>query len=81
MLAVLGDSLEELQLSSCGNIDDDGVKFLAHLPNLRHLVLYDLPEVRSKENCAQYLQTALPNCKIDFPYAQASEIKSHDVKK
>jgi len=76
MLLAVKDSLENLQLSSCGNIDDDGVKSLSHLSNLQHLLLYDLPEVRSKENCVQFLQSALPKCSIDFLYAQASENKS-----
>lgn len=76
MLAAVRDSLEELQLSSCGDIDDSGVKTLACLSNLRHLVLYDLPEVRNKEACTEYLQSALPKCEIEFPYAKASEIQS-----
>lgn len=73
MLAAVKDSLESLQLSSCGDINDSGVKSLACLSNLRHLLLYDLPEVRSKEECTSFLQSALPQCEIDFPYARASE--------
>lgn len=75
MLAAVKDTLEELQLSSCGDIDDSGVKSLSHLSNLRHLLLYDLPEVRNKEECVQFLHSALPLCDVEFPYASASEIK------
>ena len=81
MLAAVKNSLEELQLSACGNVDDNGVMSLSHLSKLQHLTLYDLPEVKCKEKCTQFLQTALPNCSIDFPYAQASEIKSPKTKK
>ncbi|XP_057374532.1 ATP synthase subunit s, mitochondrial-like [Daphnia carinata] len=75
MLAAVKDSLEELQLSSCGDIDDSGVKSLSCLTNLGHLLLYDLPEVRNKEGCVQFLHSALPCCDIEFPYASASETK------
>lgn len=76
MLSVIKDSLEELQVSSCGDISDSGVKSLAKLTKLRHLLLYDLPEVKNKEGCIRVLETALPGCEIDFPYAQASEHKN-----
>jgi len=76
MLSAIKDSLEELQLSSCGDISDSGVKSLAKLTKLRHLLLYDLPEVKNKEGCIHVLETAVPGCKIDFPYAQASEHKN-----
>ena len=78
MLKYVKDSLEELQLSSCGNIDDQGVKSLTCLENLHHLMLYDLPEVRNKADCIGVLQAALPHCNIEFPYAQASELVGKD---
>ena len=76
MLAAVKDSLVELQLSSCGDISDSGIKSLSHLPNLRHLLLYDLPEVTNKEGCIEFLHSAIPKCDIEFPYASVSEIKS-----
>lgn len=78
MLSAVKDSLQELQLSSCGNISDNGVKSLVNLHNLRHLVLYDLPEVKDKVACENTLRAALPNCDVQFPYAQASELKKED---
>jgi len=73
MLAYVKNSLEELQLSSCGNIDDSHVQSLDCLSNLRHLLIYDLPEVRDREGCVAHLKTALPECDVQFPYAQAGE--------
>ena len=75
MLAVVKDSLVDLELSSCGNITDDGVKSLAALNKLQHLLLFDLPEVNGKDGCLHVLRSALPECNIEFPYAQASELK------
>lgn len=79
LLTLVKDSLLDLQLSSCGDISDSGVKSLAGLSNLRRLLIYDLPEVRDKEDCIRVLQEALPQCDVDFPYAKASELK--DLKK
>lgn len=76
MLAAVKDSLEELQLSSCGDINDKGVKSLSCLSNLHHLLLFDLPEVRNREDCLQFLHSALPRCDVEFPYANVSEIKN-----
>jgi len=66
MLAAVKNSLEELQLSGCGDIDDDGVKSLSCLSNLRQLLLFNLPEVKDKEGCTRFLQSALPNCSVEF---------------
>jgi H+-transporting ATP synthase F0 complex subunit s len=76
MLAAVKSSLEELQLSSCGDISDSGIKSLSCLSNLHHLLLYDLPEVTNKKDCIEFLHSALPKCDIEFPYARISEIKN-----
>ena len=73
MLVNVKDSLEQLQVSSCGDISDDGVKSLSSLTELHYLLLYDLPEVTNKEDCTSHLKKYLKKCKIDFPYAQAGE--------
>lgn len=77
MLSAVKDSLQHLQLSSCGDITDFGVKSLANLHNLRHLLLYDLPEVKDKADCEKTLRSALPNCDVQFPYTQASDQKQY----
>ena len=74
MLTAVKDTLEELQVSSCGDIDDWAIKKLSNLNNLRQLLLFDLPQVKDRQGCITHLQTALPKCKVDFPYAQASEM-------
>jgi H+-transporting ATP synthase F0 complex subunit s len=76
MLAAVKGSLEELQLSSCGDISDSAIKSLSCLSNLRHLLLYDLPEVTNREGCIEFLHSALPKCDIEFPYARVSELKT-----
>lgn len=72
MLESVKDTLEDLQVSSCGDIDDWAIKKIAHLVNLRHLLLFDLPLVKDRQSCITVLQSALPKCEIKFPYAQAS---------
>lgn len=42
---------------------------------LQTLLLYDLPEVTNKEEVSKDLQSELPHCDIQFPYAQAGEQK------
>ncbi|XP_068212012.1 ATP synthase subunit s, mitochondrial [Palaemon carinicauda] len=83
LLPLLKDSLQELQVSSCGNVTPDGLRHIKQLVNLEYLHLYDLPEIRDKEAMAQELQAALPNCAVVFPYAQPEDdpnVKQKDVK-
>lgn len=65
-LLILKDSLEELQVVSCGNVTDKGVKTLVNLKNLKNLVLRDLPAVENTDECAQHIKQALPKCEIDI---------------
>jgi hypothetical protein len=37
--------------------------------------MYDLPEVKNRDEVSQDLQSVLPNCDIKFPYALAEEQK------
>jgi len=67
------DNLKELQISSCGNLTSEGVFHISNLVNLEKLLLYDLPEVNNREECLTYLTHKLPQCQVEFPYAQASE--------
>ncbi|RXG66605.1 ATP synthase subunit s, mitochondrial [Armadillidium vulgare] len=79
-LHFLKKSLKELQVSSCGNVSRQGLNHLKVLKNLEHLLLYDLPQIVNKEEVIQDLQSALPECEISFPYAQASEISDNEIK-
>ncbi|KAK8376409.1 hypothetical protein O3P69_009805 [Scylla paramamosain] len=72
-LPLLKTSLKQLQISSCGNITTEGLKYIKELENLDYLLLYDLPEIRDKEAVVRELEAALPACTIVFPYAQAKD--------
>ncbi|XP_047471285.1 ATP synthase subunit s, mitochondrial-like isoform X2 [Penaeus chinensis] len=72
-LPLLRDSLEELQISSCGNVTEDGLRHLKQLKNLTYLLIYDLPEIRDKDAMCKELEEALPNCAVVFPYASAKD--------
>ncbi|XP_071799767.1 ATP synthase subunit s, mitochondrial-like [Asterias amurensis] len=65
-LDILKDSLEELQLSSCGDVTDAGVVSLHKLINLKHLFLCDLPGIKDMDSILKTLGTALPQCEIRY---------------
>uniref|UniRef100_A0A023FNL8 Putative atp synthase subunit s mitochondrial n=1 Tax=Amblyomma cajennense TaxID=34607 RepID=A0A023FNL8_AMBCJ len=67
MLQLRKDSLEKVQVVSCGNVTDVGVKSLAELTKLRYLKLFDLPEVRDREAVLKHFKDLLPTCKVEFP--------------
>lgn len=70
MLSYLKGSLQFLQVSSCGNITEKGLRELKVLKNLKTLLLFDLPYVKDKDAIVTELKAHLPNCsvtyKIDF---------------
>ncbi|ODN05714.1 ATP synthase subunit s, mitochondrial [Orchesella cincta] len=72
-IGYLKDSLEELQISSCGNVSDEGILTLVELKNLKKLKLYDFLEVRDRQKCLSVLKENLPNCLIEFPFARESD--------
>lgn len=59
------DTLTYVQVSKCVNVTDDGLKEIQNLNKLKNLVLFNLHSVKNLDACKQYLQTYLPNCKID----------------
>ncbi|XP_046388885.1 ATP synthase subunit s, mitochondrial [Ischnura elegans] len=77
-LVLVKDSLKDLQVSSCGDVTNDGILSLDKLINLKSLLLYDLPEVRNKDKCLKELNKSLPGCKIEFPYASPDEGNSQN---
>jgi len=72
-IGYLKDTLEELQLSSCGNVTDEGILTLVQLKNLKKLKLYDFLEVTNRQKCLSVLKENLPNCHIEFPFARESD--------
>ncbi|XP_055926197.1 ATP synthase subunit s, mitochondrial-like [Argiope bruennichi] len=67
MLSAVKNSLQNLEIVSCGNVTDNGILSVAKLTNLKFLYLYDLPEVTDKEHCLHVLLKNLPECKLSFP--------------
>ncbi|KAF8785053.1 ATP synthase subunit s like protein [Argiope bruennichi] len=67
MLSAVKNSLQNLEIVSCGNVTDNGILSVAKLTNLKVLYLYDLPEVTDKEHCLHVLLKNLPECKLRFP--------------
>ncbi|KAA0190775.1 hypothetical protein HAZT_HAZT002825 [Hyalella azteca] len=74
-LQYLRDSLKQLQVSACGNVTAEGLKYLAKLPKLEYVLLYDFPAVKDKDAITRYLQQELPNCTVLFTYASDKEQK------
>lgn len=62
----LKDSLEHLEISSCGDITDRGLSSITQLNKLKTLFLQDLPEVKDKKGSYARLTAALPQCQIDY---------------
>ncbi|XP_035024906.1 ATP synthase subunit s, mitochondrial [Hippoglossus stenolepis] len=56
----LQESLNTMEVVSCGNVTDKGVIALHKLKNLESLFLSDLPGIKDKQTTADRLQTALP---------------------
>ncbi|XP_066993383.1 ATP synthase subunit s, mitochondrial-like [Anabrus simplex] len=65
-LSIVKDSLQHLQVSSCGNVSDNGILALKILENLKTLLLFDLPEFKKRDECLKTLKESLPNCKIQY---------------
>ncbi|XP_060918794.1 ATP synthase subunit s, mitochondrial [Labrus mixtus] len=60
----LQDSLNTMEVVSCGNVTDKGVIALHRLRNLESLFLSDLPGISDKQTTLDRLQTALPRLDI-----------------
>lgn len=68
-------TLIHLEIVSCGNITDVGIKSLVNIPNLENLVLADLPYVENKEECIELLKSSLKVCNITWPDLEFSVVK------
>ncbi|XP_060938782.1 ATP synthase subunit s, mitochondrial [Limanda limanda] len=56
----LQESVNSMEVVSCGNVTDKGVIALHQLKNLESLFLSDLPGIKDKQTTADRLQKALP---------------------
>ncbi|KAI1309346.1 ATP synthase subunit s, mitochondrial [Halotydeus destructor] len=74
MLSLIKKSLNHLELVSIANVTDAGVKSLIQLENLKRLVLFDLPSVKSKDECLTVLKKGLPKTDIDWPEREVKNV-------
>uniref|UniRef100_A0A182XFD3 KANL3/Tex30 alpha/beta hydrolase-like domain-containing protein n=1 Tax=Anopheles quadriannulatus TaxID=34691 RepID=A0A182XFD3_ANOQN len=65
-LRYVANTLEELQISKCGNVTDAGLLQLKQLPQLQQVKTFDLPDVKNIQEVEKTLKQALPNCKFDM---------------
>lgn len=63
-LAYVRKSLNVLQVTDCGNVEDNGLLAIKNLTNLKLLILYDFIYVTNLTNIINELQKSLPNCQI-----------------
>lgn len=63
-LSYVKDSLEELVLIDCPNINDNGIALLTVLKKLKHLELSYLLSVENQDMCVKKLELSLPDCEI-----------------
>lgn len=69
-LHILGEyqipTLKHLELISCPDITESGVRALQKLKTLDYLKLQGLVSVNDKAACSELLKKELTNCKIDW---------------
>ncbi|ETN60808.1 testis development protein prtd [Anopheles darlingi] len=65
-LRLAAHSLEEVQVSKCGNVTDAGLLELKNLPKLQQVTTFELPDVKDLKQVEQQLRSALPSCKFDM---------------
>lgn len=67
-------TLIHLEIISCGNITDVGIKSIVNIPNLENLILADLPYVENKKECIEILTSSLKVCHIAWPDVEFSVV-------
>lgn len=74
-LEPIRNTLVHLEIVSCGNITDAGIKSLVNVPNLETLILADLPYVKNKDECINSLKSALHRCDLVWPEVEYSAVE------
>ncbi|XP_058115961.1 ATP synthase subunit s, mitochondrial [Anopheles coustani] len=59
-------TLEELQISKCGNVTDHGLLCLKKLTKLQQLKTFELGYVKDLQQVEKQLKEALPECQFDM---------------
>lgn len=62
----LQETVNRMEVVSCGNVTDKGLVALHQLRNLEHLFLSDLPGIKDRQTTVDRLQTALPRLDISL---------------
>ena len=58
------NTLKELQVTECGNVEDDGLLSLKQLTHLEKLRIYGFPYVKNFDKVVAELRASLPKCDI-----------------
>ena len=64
-LVLVKESLRRLEVSSCVNVTDVGIKSLDNLTNLKSLILKNLMNVKNMESCVEHLKKNLSSCQVE----------------
>ena len=70
---VCQDNLKWVEVINCKNIGDEGLLYLQNMPKLQKLKIEDMKSVKNPENVLKNLQTALPNCQIEYNDGKCQE--------
>lgn len=63
-ISIIKDTLVELQVTECLNVDDSGLLALKDLHNLRKLTIYGFRYVKDLNGVVRELKKSLPKCSI-----------------
>lgn len=63
-LTYVNDTLHDLQVTQCGNVEDSGLQSLKNLSNLKKLTIYGFVYVKIFDEVCNELKRNLPNCEI-----------------
>lgn len=63
-LIILKDTLKELEVSECYNVEDSGLLSLKNLNRLQVLTIYGFKYVKDFDGVVNELKKSLPKCKI-----------------
>lgn len=63
-LGFLKNSLKELQVTNCGNVEENGLLTLKQLGNLETLKIHGFPYIKDLNSVVNKLKADLPRCNI-----------------
>lgn len=66
LAAYLKDTLEDLSVIDCFNLETVGLLYLTELSKLKKLVVSGVPYIKDVQHVKEQLTSALPNCDIEI---------------